>query len=208
MLLRTNLAGYYQDYNNIQRLVPVVLNGLTTTSVQNAAKAKIKGVEGEFTFVPRPWATLSGFFSQVQPQFDSFQILQPNGSIVDATKTAPFAGFPKTTFGITGRFNLPLPEDLGQAVFQAKWYHQSSYISQDTPNKEPLSRIPGYGLLDLRFELNNVRGSNLDLALFANNALNKHYITLAYSLVNEIGFASTVAGAPAMYGVEARYHFR
>ena len=24
----------------------------------------------------------------------------------------------------------------------------------------------------------------------------------------EIGFASTVAGAPAMYGIEARYHFR
>ena len=179
MFLRTNVAAYYQDYTNIQRLVPVVLGGATTTSVQNAAKAKIKGFEGEFTFIPRRWLTLSGFVSQVQPNYDQFNILQPSGAIVDASNTATFAGFPKTTYGLTARATLPTPENIGETVLQASWYHQSAYVPQDSAARNPFSKVPAYGLLNLRLELNKVGGGNVDLALFANNALNKHYNVLA-----------------------------
>ena len=208
MFLRTNIAAYHQDYSNIQRLVPVVLNGATTTSVQNAAKAKIDGVEGEFTFIPRPWLTISGFASQVQPKYDKFLILEPDGTTTDATKTAAFAGFPRTTFGVTARVTLPTPEDIGETVFQANYYHQSSYVAQDSAAQEPASRIAGYGLLNLRLEWNKVMRSNVDLALFANNVLDKHYDAMIFALGNEIGYSSKIAGAPAMFGIEASYHFR
>ena len=60
MFLRTNVAGFYQNYSDIQRLVPLVFpNGATTAIEQNAASAKINGVEGEFMFVPNHWLTLT-----------------------------------------------------------------------------------------------------------------------------------------------------
>ena len=93
-------------------------------------------------------------------------------------------------------------------VFQASWYHQSAYIAQDSAAAEPLGTTPAYGLLNLRLEWNKVLNSQADLALFANNALNKHYAAMHYSLINEIGFASKIMGPPAVYGIEATYHFR
>jgi iron complex outermembrane receptor protein len=209
MFLRTNLAGFYQKYTDIQRLVPLIFpNGSTTAIEQNAASANIQGAEGEFTFVPNRWMTFTGFFSQTQPKYNQFIIHTPTGEAQDVTNTAPFAGFPRTTYGITGRFTLPTPESLGEMVFQANWYHQSAYIAQDSAFPEALGTTPAYGLLNLRLEWNKVQNSNLDLALFANNALNKHYLQVNYSLMNEMGFASGIYGPPAMYGVEATYHFR
>ena len=209
MFLRTNVAGFYQNYSNIQRLVPLVFpNGSTTAIEQNAATAKIDGVEGEFTFVPNRWVTLTGFFSQTQPKYNKFIITTPTGVTQDVTDTAAFAGFPRTTFGVTGRLTLPTPEAYGETVVQANYYHQSAYIGQDTAAVEPLGTTPSYGLLNLRLEWNKVMNSQADLALFANNALNKHYASMQYSLINEIGFASKIMGPPAVYGIEATYHFR
>jgi len=124
------------------------------------------------------------------------------------TNTATFAGFPRTTYGLTGRFTLPTPEEVGEMVFQANWYHQSAYRAQDSAAIQPFGSTPAYGLLNLRLEWNKVMNRPLDLALFANNALNKHYDTMRYALINEIGFDSKVVGPPAMYGIEATYHFR
>jgi iron complex outermembrane receptor protein len=209
MFLRTNVAGFYQKYTNIQRLVPAVFpNGATTAINQNAASAKINGAEGDFTFVPTRWFTLSGFFSQTQPTYNKFLILTPAGQTVDVTNTAPFAGFPRTTYGLTGRVTLPTPEELGEVVVQANWYHQSGYIAQDSSAVEPGGTTPAYGLLNLRLEWNRVMNRPLDLALFANNALNNHYDLMRYALINEIGFNSRIVGAPAMYGIEASYHFK
>ena len=209
MFLRTNVAGFIQKYSNIQRLVPLVFsNGATTAIVENAASANINGAEGEFTFVPNRWVTLTGFFSQTQPKYNKFVIFKPDGSSQDVTNTAAFSGFPRTTYGLTGRVTLPTPEALGDMVVQANWYHQSAYISQDSAARQVLGTTPAYGLLNLRFEWNKVMNSNADLALFANNALNKHYLSTNYSLWNEIGFASAIYGPPALYGIEATYHFR
>jgi len=208
MFLRTNVAGFYQKYTNIQRLVPAVFpNGATTAINQNAASANINGAEGEITFVPNHWMTFTGFFSQTQPKYNAFLIQLPSGVTEDVTKSAPFSGFPRTTYGLTGRFTLPTPATLGDLVFQANWYHQSAYISQDSAFPEALGTTPSYGLLNLRLEWNKVENSNLDLALFANNALDKHYPMVNYSLQNEIGFTSVIYGPPAMYGIEATYHF-
>jgi iron complex outermembrane receptor protein len=209
MFLRTNVAAFYQDYSNIQRLVPAVFpNGATTAINQNAASAKINGAEGEFTFVPNKWFTLTGFFSQTQPKYDKFLITTPAGVVQDVSDTAPFAGFPRTTYGLTGRATLPTPDSFGDVVFQANWYHQSAYIAQDSAAVEPLGTTPSFGLLNLRLEWNRVMRSPVDLALFANNALNKRYATMHYSLINEIGFVSEIMGPPAVYGVEATYSFR
>ena len=71
-----------------------------------------------------------------------------------------------------------------------------------------MGTTPGYGLLNLRLEWNKVMQTPVDLAIFANNALDKHYVMINYSLANEIGHQGVIYGSPAMYGIEATYHFR
>jgi len=47
--LRANLAVYHSNYKDIQRTISVIEAGSLVTEVQNAAAAKINGVELEVT---------------------------------------------------------------------------------------------------------------------------------------------------------------
>lgn len=215
MSLRTNAAIFDQDYNNLQRLVPVVIDGAQSTDVLNVGSATINGAELEVTFVPVPWLNINGFFSQVQPKYNQFVIpaaynpLQ-NGQPLNATNTAVFSGFPRTSFGLTARATLPwVPERYGDAVLQLNYYHQSGYMQQDSAVAQPFQTAPGYGVLNFRAEWNHVLGSKFDLAAFVTNLADNHYLAATYTLDSptSLGFASTLAAPPRMFGFEGTYHF-
>lgn len=215
MFLRTNGAIFLQDYTNLQRLVPVVIGGAQSTDVLNVGSATIDGAELEVTFVPVDWLTINGFISQVQPQYNQFIIpavyspLQ-NGKPYDATNTAVFSGFPRTSFGLTARATIPqIPEQYGNVALQLNYYHQSGYMQQDSGVAQPFQTAPGYGLLNFRAEWNHIWNTQFDLAAFVTNLGNTKYYAATYTLDSptSLGFASTIAGAPRMFGFEATYRF-
>jgi iron complex outermembrane receptor protein len=215
MFLRTNAAIFDQDYTNMQRLVPVVIGGAQSTDVLNVGSATINGAELETTFIPVPWLNITGFFSQVQPKYNQFIIpaqfnpLQ-NGQPLNATKTAVFSGFPRTSFGLTARATLTMvPEQYGDAVLQINYYHQSGYMQQDSGVAQPYETAPGYGILNFRAEWNNIFGSKFDLAAYVTNLTDNHYIAATYTLdsPSSLGFASEIAAPPRMFGFEGTYHF-
>ncbi|HTZ70524.1 MAG TPA: TonB-dependent receptor plug domain-containing protein [Acetobacteraceae bacterium] len=213
VFLRTNAAIFDQDYSNLQRLIPVVIGGAQSTDVLNVGSATINGAELEVTFVPVPWLTLNGFLSQVQPKFNQFIIpaaYSPTGQTLDATKTAVFGGFPRTTFGLTARATLPgIPERYGDFVLQANYYHQSGYMQQDSGVSQPFQTAPGYGVVNFRAEWDSIFGTKFDLAAFVTNLGDNHYIAATYTLDSptSLGFASTIAAPPRMFGFEGTYHF-
>src|SRR5690606_2543229 len=62
IFLQTNVAAYKQDYKDIQRLVPLLIEGgAISTNIVNAASAEIKGFEVETTFAVADWLELGGF---------------------------------------------------------------------------------------------------------------------------------------------------
>jgi iron complex outermembrane recepter protein len=214
MFLRTNAAIFDQDYSNLQRLIPVVIGGAQSTDVLNVGSATINGAELEMTFVPVSWLNISGFFSQVQPKYNQFiipAVFNPlHTGPLDATNTAVFSGFPRTSFGLTARATLPwVPERYGDAVLQLNYYHQSGYLQQDSGVAQPFQTAPGYGILNLRAEWNHVFDTKLDLAAFVTNLADNHYIAATYTLdsPSSLGFASTIAAPPRMFGFDATYHF-
>lgn len=213
MYLRTNAAIYLEDYANIQRLVTISIpnpNGKGSTigaNIVNAASATINGAEVEATFIPRDDVQITAFVNQIQPEYNKFLNTDSNGTTTDISKTAPFAGFPKTAFGVTGRYTLPVPDQYGTAVLQVNYYHQSSFIQTDAVAPRLYSEIPSYGLLNFRAEWNNVMASNFSLAGFVNNALDNRYIQNTATSVATLGYASTIAAPPLMFGFEASYHF-
>ena len=212
----TNAALYRSNYKDIQRLVPqtVVVNGLTQveTVVANAAKATIEGIEIETVVRPVRWFELSGFMSYTDPKYKSFIIAGPQRAIACATaqcevaNVADFSGVPKWQYGLTGRLSRDLGT-TGQFAAQLNWYHQSSYILNDRPIDQPQGHTPGYGVLNGRLEFNNISASGVSVDFYVNNLLKEKYHVADYSLTSEIGFASSLAGPPRMYGVEARFAF-
>ncbi len=116
----------------MQRLVPVVIQTAQgpsqSTDVLNVGSATINGAELEVTFIPVPWLNINGFFSQVQPKYNQFIIPaafspKQDGLPFDATNAAVFAGFPRTSFGLTARATLPwVPEHYGDAILQLNYY--------------------------------------------------------------------------------------
>jgi iron complex outermembrane receptor protein len=203
VFLRTNIAAYHQDYNDIQRLVPfVAAGGGVSTNVLNAAKATIDGFELETTFVPAAWLELSGYVSNVEPKYKRFI-----SAGVDVSQQAAFAGTPHWQVSTSARFMLPLGPSVGEAAFQLSYYHQSSFSIQDSTDFQPAGQTPGYGLLNGRLELNEIGGKPLDADIFVNNITDRHYSIANYALQYSFGFASYLAGPPRMYGLELRYSF-
>lgn len=218
MFLSTNVAAYKSNYSDIQRLTPRSIPGGVSTDVVNAAAATIKGFEVETTFRPVRAVELSAFVSHTDPQYENFFVLSPVAGFpqcVPTTETPPrcdvasvadFSGVPRWQYGITGRVTQDLGS-IGEGVFSLNWYHQSSFIMQDRPVHQDTGVTPGYGLLNGRIELNNIQGTGLSAAFFMNNITNEKYLVGNYSLARELGLASSLAGAPRMYGAELKFQF-
>ncbi|MEX1147516.1 MAG: TonB-dependent receptor, partial [Sphingomonadales bacterium] len=62
MFLRTNLAGFYSDYTNVQRQLVDTTSGNPFTVVANAAEARIQGLELEVLAQVTPEFQISGFW--------------------------------------------------------------------------------------------------------------------------------------------------
>ncbi|MEX6725432.1 TonB-dependent receptor [Parapedomonas caeni] len=68
------------------------------------------------------------------------------------------------------------------------------------------SQIPGYTLINLRAEANNLFGRDMDLAVGATNLTNKDYI-LGGGGIWAYGVDAVVYGPPRMFYIEARFRF-
>lgn len=209
MFLRTNFAIYHQDYRNIQRLTSFQQGFTTGTNFVNAQKASIRGIETEVMFVPTPWIELSGYASYTKAKFKKFLYdIDLDGTLdSDITDVAAFGGVPKWQVGGTARITLPVPESVGEAAVQLNYYYQSKFFLQDNTYTAPNGETPGYGLFNLRAELNNISGSSLSLAGFVNNLFDKDYVSARYVLTESVGIMSDIPGLPRMYGIEVRYTF-
>jgi iron complex outermembrane receptor protein len=93
-----------------------------------------------------------------------------------------------------------VPESIGTVVLSADYYHSSKVQSSDAV-------LPGYDLVNARFDLNGVAGSNLDLALFVRNVFDKDYLASSNVGSAALGTNSGFYGAPRTYGLEVRYRF-
>jgi iron complex outermembrane recepter protein len=224
---RTNFDLYYGWYQNVQKndivgfvgplpLPPVVLT-------VNAARATIKGLEFESTFIPNENVQLTAFYSYTDASYDNFilpaAIDETSGSILgyDDHQGAPFAYTPKNKVGVTGRFHLPVDGSWGRPYVTATWYWQSkvwftdlSKVTATSANPydyEPDAYQSDYGLINLRLDWDSFLGSSFDASAFVNNVTNKTYKVGANALEHQIGTTASIYGAPRMVGLELRYRF-
>ncbi len=211
--LTLNLAAYTTDYQNKQE--SQVLPGPTTV-LTNAAAATIKGFEGEFNARLGGGLTLYGSLTYLDGQYDSY----PNALNVNGDAFNPVNGSgvdfadPRWRYSLGGRYQRTIGP--GQLGLQADWgWH-------DKQNLTPLSHDPAFGsaslpesleqrltgavgLLNLRadYELPN---SGWNVALFATNALDKHYQIMGLNQATT-GIVTGITQAPRMFGIQLHKSF-
>lgn len=201
MPLRTNVAVFLDKYKDIQISSPVVIPNVAIVSlVRNAARATNKGVEFEGTLQPTENLSIGGFVSYLDASSD---VTIPGTSAVKGRQTA-FQ--PKWKFGLNGRLDIPLANNLGDFAISADYSWQSRTNTNET-NPAVLTSYPSYGLLNGRIELNNIGNSGFDVAMFATNLTNKKYILGGFPLATALGFETALYGEPRMYGISGKFRF-
>jgi iron complex outermembrane receptor protein len=213
---RVNVSYYHTDYKGIQRTISKSLGaGLISTFTQNAASAKIDGIEADAEFVVTDGLRLFGSFAYTDPRYKKY--LVPYSGLVTEIQDRsglPFQSQAKYTYSLGASYDVTVgPADLSARV---NWSHRSSTVLFENdilPSKPggtdfaPISTLTqkAYGLLDASL---SAKFDSITLTLWGKNVLNKKYYASIISLVNNgVGAGWGNYGEPATVGADIKFAF-
>jgi iron complex outermembrane receptor protein len=205
---RLNLAVYNQWIDNVQRAeFPVPPGRQQSIAVTiNVPEARVTGAELDASVKPVAWLEtgLSGALTRARFPDGQNQALIFGQQYV----FGPYADAPRASGSLYTTVFLPAPEAWGLMDLRADLYGQTGfYFSNNDSSITPNTRLPGYGLVNLRYDWNGVLGSKFSLAAFVRNLADKEYYTGGFSLSASLGVNSASVGTPRMFGAELSYDF-
>lgn len=175
--LRANLAAFSMNIDNLQRTV-LLLEPTTNapySSVFNAARARVRGIEMELSVRPVDGLELAGSLGLIDPKYTDF--VDPlTGADVSHLR---FTNTPKTTYSLSASYEAPLG-DAANLLARVDWSHRSR-INFDVFN-DPRAIQKAYGVLGARLQLDlddTILGAPVSLALFGRNLTDARYNTYA-----------------------------
>jgi len=207
--LRVNVDVYDSEYKDIQRSVYVLANGGIVTAIENAASARIQGLELEATALLTDAfkVTASGAFTS--PKYLSYTGLSSTGTPLDLSGNA-FPNLSKWQGSLTATYTVP--ESFGKTVATLDFSYRSTVDYEPDNHAAGFDSAaytiqPGYGLLDGRVS-QYLTSWDVQVGLWARNIANKVYNSGANDFTAAgLGFAYTIPGNPRTYGVDIRKNF-
>lgn len=198
--LRLNLAAFQYNYNDIQ--IQTIDNSVAFFS--NAAKARIRGVEGDFQAIPVENLTLNGGFSFLWGKYLSYpNAPQYSGSGPSLLPQRIDASGNDTVFTpkFTGNigFNYTLPTDIGSFTLTSDLSYNDGYWF----GPDQHFRNPSYYLLSASFGWTS-SNERVGLRVWGANLANE-----AYFEQGNPGFLGNLAvrADPRTYGVTGTLKF-
>src|SRR5882762_6747285 len=204
--LRINLAAYHSDYKDIQRSISVIESGSLITAVQNAASATINGAELELTARPVRALTVSAFTAYTEPKYKTYNGLSATGAPMDLSGNR-FPNVSRWQSGLSGTYTLE--DRLGSLDMTVDSSFRTSvdFVPDNHDANSAFSTTQGsYGLLNARMS-QEIRDWNATISVWGKNITDRHYIAGANDFSTQLGYAYTIPGRPATYGVEIRKRF-
>ncbi len=191
--LSTALAIFYQDYKNVQKQAAGIdAAGNVTTIVENTSAQKNYGGEFDATLTSGP-VSLTLAYAYVN---------------VDITKgRQPFeyelVGASKHQLGLNANYSSNIT-DVGELSLNASLaYRSGAWLDKN----DEQGRQKAYALVNLRAGIDNIAGTGLGAAAFANNVTNKYYRIGVIGIYREAGYIASTLGEPRTYGLEVSYKF-
>lgn len=207
--LRVNVDVYDSEYKDIQRSVYVLANGGIVTAIENAASARIQGLELEATalLTENFKVTASGAFTD--PKYLSYTGLSSTGVPLNLTGNA-FPNVSKWQGSLTASYTIP--EAFGKTVATLDYSYRSTVDYQPDNHAAGFDSAAytiqqGYGLLDARAS-QYLAAWDVQVGLWARNLTNKVYNAGANDFTAAgLGFAYAIPGNPRTYGIDVRKNF-
>lgn len=191
--LTLNVAGFYNDYKNMQVFLLVDEGGIGVNILTNAKAAHTEGFDIQALARPIDNLTLNAQIGLLNTRLDG----AVNGQYV--SNQLPLA--PRTTAALGFDYKIPLGDNAVDLQFNAS-YKSHQYF--DTTN-DPYTTQAAYWLENVRvaYQFND---KHWEVAAFAHNLGDQHYYVDAFDL-SFVGLIQGVRGTPRTVGVEANYHF-
>lgn len=195
-----NFSAFIMKYDDLQVAQRFQTDPNDPTSIvnatANAAKATIKGFEGELTVRPFPFLELWGSGSYLHARYDEF--LDGNGGDFTGNK---LPRVPDYAFSVGGKASIPIG-DLGDfelrsdLTYKGKFYFSSQ--NTDIPGTDPFEPVT---LINATATFKPNR-SPIEISVWAKNLTNKTYRS---SVIPVSDFINTVWAPPRTYGVTVRF---
>jgi iron complex outermembrane receptor protein len=189
--LRLNATVFHADYRDIQLRQQTVFGGIATTLVENAARARVRGIEVEAVGRPLPGLTLNLSWGHLAARYRDV------GKVPGLTLDSAFQRAPRNS--LTAAIDQSLTLGSGTLLLHGDYSYRAREQFQLTAS--PWDQ-PGYGLIGARIGWRDA-GDRWSLALFATNLADIRYRSAGRAnLLNQSGFANSIIGRPREIGIE------
>ena len=204
--IRMNADAFNQWVSNAQR-IDYVLNP-TTMSIAgltvNVPQAEISGFEVDGEVRPQEWLDLGLSMTFTDARYTNGL----TNVFGQPTQFGPYADTPKWAGAAYVELSQDLPRDYGRASFRTDVFAQSKFYFSNLNNTlSPGTAIPGYGLVNFRVALENIKQSNFSIAGYLRNAFDHPYYAGGIASGPALGFNSVQPGLPRMFFFEGTYNF-
>jgi iron complex outermembrane recepter protein len=199
---RLNLAAFYNDFTNQQlQLGYVSPTSGTTTTIVNAGKSRIAGIEGDVFLQLHERLTLALSFSLLETELLEQEDLTGRvgdaGGPIAAFSVTPIADVgdelpyaPDQTYVAALNWRLPVPASIGEIDIGAT-YSSIGRQRSAASSSGPFGMLDAFELVGLNLAWSRILGTSMDLI----------------GTYNLLGFESRSVGTPRMIGARLRYNF-
>jgi iron complex outermembrane receptor protein len=200
-----NVALYNQWITDIQRVIYAFAGANVSAFTGNIPAGEVRGVEMNAEISPLSWLTLGMNGAYTDAFYTDGLGVTYGGGLLHYGPAGDVSRWAGTVFAQVG---LPTPKEWGDMTVRADCYGQSSeYFSNLASTITPGTLLPGYGLLNLRYDWHDVFGSQFTFSAFSRNTANHPYYTGGESFGVDFGLNAAAPGEPRTYGAEFTYKF-
>jgi len=234
--IRTNLAVFYSNYKNMQRVqngqaVDATSGAITTyIAVQNAGAATAYGFDLDVTYEPTDNLTLTAGWNHIESEYTKYlgPINIPGVTAFVDLSGGQLSQTPKDVVTLSGTYKWPLSSDVGTVSSTLSYFwtdkteHHDSPTYNCTPNAAGLCTggpssaavdfrqydiLPAYDIFNFTTSWKGIMGSNFDADFWVKNLTDKKYKTYGSNQMLQYGYATYWYGDPRTYGLNVRYNF-
>ncbi|WP_116367771.1 TonB-dependent receptor [Parahaliea mediterranea] len=198
--VRTNLAVFQADYDDIQINTQTDLNDPSKSDILNAGEAEIQGLELDVTAALTSDITLGVNYGYLNARYNSIE----DGVGRDVTHDFEFINAPQHSFRANVTYDIAQTA-IGTLIAYLNYsWVDDHFITSSTVNGDYI--IEAYGLTDARLTLADIPGlpaGNLRVALWGKNLADEEYAYINGPLFG----GATAWGEPRTYGIDLTYEF-
>ena len=198
---RLDFAGYVNWIENAQHAAFTFVRGNPAVITVNVPKARVSGFELDGSINLATGFSIGATLNYADAKFTDDLVLAQG----IATVFGPYPDTPRSSGSVFGEVTVPVRNNLALAL-RGDFYAQQSAVFSSTQSNNKGARLPGYGLANFRFGLEDSK-AGWSLTLNLKNAFDKIYYVGGVAPAEVLQFNTAIPGVPRTVSVEGSYRF-